>query len=139
MPITTASTPGAHLIEHDAIVLEPFGLRILLELFGGVIVVDVAEGDDVVAFGGHGIDVGSALAADADAGDIDARIGRRVFTRGQHTGREDMEQGGAGAGAMKELSTIDFGGFHRFWSCAAGASAWVMVWFRREYRRRIGG
>jgi hypothetical protein len=113
----------AHLVEHDPIILEPPGLGILLKLFGGVIVVDVAEGDDVVAFGGHGIDVRAALAADADARHVDTGVGRRAFAGAQYSGGEEMEQGGTGAGAMEELSAVYFDVFHRMRVCAAGASA----------------
>ena len=55
------------VVEHDAKIFEPPGLRVLRELLGGVVIIHIAKRDHVVAFSGHRINVGSALAADADA------------------------------------------------------------------------
>ena len=88
----------AHLVEHDAVILEPFGLGILGELLGGVVVVHVAEGDEVLAFARDGVDVGAALAADADSGDVEF-----VVEQGAVRARagEKVEQGDSRAGAEK--------------------------------------
>ena len=59
------------LVEHDAKVLVPRRLGIFLELSLGPLVIDVAQGDDVLAQPGDGVGIARALAAGADDRDIE--------------------------------------------------------------------
>ena len=70
-----------HLVEHDAKVLELRGLGILGELLGGVLLIHVAQRDDVVAQLGHLIHVAAPLAADADAGHVELVVGGKALRR----------------------------------------------------------
>ena len=69
----------AHLIEHHAIIGEAPGIRIFGEFLGGIIFIDIAERDDVVTQASHLADVGTAAAADADAGDVNFAARTRVL------------------------------------------------------------
>ncbi len=101
----------AHLVEHLAVVEVRFRVvlslpRPRLDLFGvaqvfqGVVemvLVDVADGDNVAEFAGLG-NVAVALAADADAGNADGFIGGPADARRQAGQREE-----AGAGDCRLL------------------------------------
>src|SRR5262249_9761899 len=64
----------AELLEHLAVVVERLGLGEALLLLGERMVVDVAESDDGAEVAGL-IDVAGALAADADAGELQLAVG----------------------------------------------------------------
>ena len=79
--------------------LKLFGLGIAAENAGGVVPVHVAEGDDVLRL--HLAEVGEALAADADAGDVELLAGGRGAAEAEDVGL-DREEGGRCAGAASE-------------------------------------
>ncbi len=64
-----------HFIEHDAVICKALGVGMLGEFLAGVFGVNIAEGNDVLHFGGDFIEVGTAAAADADASDVYFVIG----------------------------------------------------------------
>src|SRR4029450_10850796 len=89
-----------HRIEHLAVVLEPLRLRVLLEGVPHLAIVDVAEGDDVVARAG--VDARAAPAADADAGDVELVARREAAGPTEQVRRADLEVRPARAGALLE-------------------------------------
>src|SRR5215471_10933953 len=58
-----------HLIEHFAIVGELLCLRVLFENVGGMLLIDITQSDDVLAF--HVLEVRASLAPNADASNIE--------------------------------------------------------------------
>ena len=93
-------------VQHLAEVAIDLRLGVPLEDAGGVLVVYVAEGHDVVlAFDAS--DVGAALSADADSGDIEPLIGGRLGFFAEDAARNK----GAGNGAGKtgqNVAAVDF-------------------------------
>lgn len=60
-----------HFLEHEAVVLEAFGVRPVFERAIGVAPIDVAEGDDIdLVRSGELVEVAAALAAYADGGEV---------------------------------------------------------------------
>src|SRR6185503_7976516 len=91
-----------HLLEHLAVVEVLLRVRVLLGGLVVALVVDVADRDDVLAR--HVAHVASALAAGADAGDVQLGIGRFFLAVADlATGDPESRSGRAGVG--EELST----------------------------------
>ena len=77
------------LVQHDAEVFVLPGVRELVEHLGGVLVIDVAQGDEVL--GAALLDVVVAHAADADGRQIELLAGPLPRRPGQHVAGHDRE------------------------------------------------
>ena len=94
---------AAALVQHLPVIAEPLGLGIGLERVGRQFPVDVAQGDDVLR--GHLAQVAGALTADADAGNVQFRTGRRLARAAQDVTR-NHGQTRRGSGKFQELSSF---------------------------------
>ncbi len=95
------------LLQHDAVVGVELGARVSFDRLGRVVRVDVAEGDDV--FGLELVQVIGALAADADAGDVELIAGRCLSQAKNVPGddREKRRRGRRGRGRLQKIATVD--------------------------------
>jgi hypothetical protein len=78
------------LLKHNAEVAVLFRLGVLLERVGGVIPINIAQRHDVLA--ADIMQIAAALAADADAGNIEFLAGRRLPRPPEHVPRHDRER-----------------------------------------------
>jgi len=76
---------GVHFVQQLAEVLVPLGLREAVEHPAAALVVDVAQGHDVLV--GHPVHVVAAAAADADAGDVQLFVRRSGLGTGDQAVR----------------------------------------------------
>jgi hypothetical protein len=67
------------LVQHHAEVFVSLRVGILVELVLGVLLINIAEGDQCGAFGHHRVDISTTLAADPDAGEAYLAEGSRCF------------------------------------------------------------
>ena len=77
----------------------------------GVVIVHVAQRDHVLAFARHGVNVGTPLAADADAGHVELFVGGQALRPLQRTAGENVKRGHARAGSADKLPPVDQVGF----------------------------
>ena len=96
-----------HLVEHLAVVGELLRLGILLEDAGGVALIHIAQRHDVLAL--HLAEVVGALAADADAGEVELLVGGGRPAQAQHAAGHHHEGSGGKRGAAQELAASDAG------------------------------
>jgi hypothetical protein len=96
------------LVEHLAEVLVPLGARELLEGFGRVEVIDVAQRDEILARDAP--DIVAPASGDANPGDIELLI-RRKGPDGAWIGQDD--EAGASQGRVAEKRTAGHGSGHR--------------------------
>ncbi len=96
-----------HLVEHLAVIGELLRLGILLEDVARVVLIYVAKGNNVLAL--HVAQVITALAADANAGDIKLLIRGGCPAQAQHTARHHQESGSGEGGATQELAAGECG------------------------------
>jgi hypothetical protein len=92
-----------HLVQHPAVVGERLRVGITLESVGRVTLVHVAQRNDVLAF--QVPQVAGALAADANAGEVQFPARRHRAAQAQHRAGHDHERGGGCRAAAEELTT----------------------------------
>src|SRR5260221_10423083 len=96
-----------HLFQHFPIIGELPGFGIFREDAAGVMFVHIAERDNVFAF--HLGQIVSALAAKADAGDIQSAAGRSGTAQAEHGAGKDHKTSRGKSGAAQELTASELG------------------------------
>jgi hypothetical protein len=84
----------------------PIALRVgeFVESAGGMTFIDIAQGNNVVAFGDR-LQVAGALAANANAGNVDFVVGRGLTAGGYHITGDNSETGDSSGCRGEELAT----------------------------------
>ncbi len=95
------------LLKHHAIVFEDFRLGIIAERMGSIVMIDIAQGNDI--FTSHFAQIAASLVADTDAGDIQLFAGRLVSRSAQNMARHDVKGGNARGGRGQKTSTMNHG------------------------------
>ena len=98
-----------HFVEHFAEILIAFGSGMFLVDVTGAFEIDVAEGDEVVAHVGKSVEAAAALAADADARDVEFAV--RLVSEGEFAVAQNEEAGTGCGGFGKKRAAIKLG-FH---------------------------
>lgn len=94
-----------HFLEHQAVVLEAFGIRPVFECAVGVAPIDVAEGDHIdLICCGELVEVAAALAADTDGGEVQFVICGGGAVEAEDMAWQDLESGGGEGGSLEELA-----------------------------------
>ena len=105
-----------HLIQHFAVVGKLFGFGVFFEDVRAVVFIDVTKGDDVFAF--EVGEIGSALAADTDAGKVEFTICAGGSVQTNYAGAQNHNGSTGQGGGAEELASIQVitrgGGF---WFC----------------------
>ena len=96
----------AHLVEHHAIIFEPFGVGIFGEFLARIFFIHVAKRHDVVTQSGGFANVRAAAAADANAGDVYFGIGGSLRALENRAGQY-VEQGDTRSRSMQKAAAID--------------------------------
>ena len=97
-----------HLVQHPAVIRELLRLGILLEDVRRVLLVHVAQGHDVLAL--HLAQVGPALPADTDAGEVQLLVGRARGAQPRHDAGHGHEGGRRNSCRAQELAAGESGG-----------------------------